>query len=81
MVKLVPGEVYCCDCHHKVMAETKKKQKCNINIINVTKNSDEDKKVNRYFLTFTSLGQSIITNVIGFKPTDNLIDGSTDQAA
>lgn len=50
MVKLVPGEVYCCDCHHKVMAETKKKQKCNINIINVTKNSDEDKKVNNHII-------------------------------
>ena len=42
---------------------------------------DEDKNVNRYFLTFTSLGQSFVTNVIEFKPTDNLIDESTDQAA
>ncbi|WP_227462140.1 hypothetical protein, partial [Salmonella enterica] len=36
VVKLVPGGVYCCDCHHKVMAETKKKQKCNINIAKIT---------------------------------------------
>ena len=50
MVKLVPGEVYCCDCHHKVMAETKKKQKCNINIIKVTKNSDEDRKLNHHII-------------------------------
>ncbi|MBS6124895.1 MAG: hypothetical protein KH811_09745 [Veillonella sp.] len=32
------------------MAETKKKQKCNINIIKVTKNSDEDRKLNHHII-------------------------------
>jgi hypothetical protein len=32
------------------MAETKKKQKCNINNIKVTKNSDEDRNLNNHII-------------------------------